>query len=125
MIKQGEGRCCPGQASTLPSSESPKSRPMIRSSGALTAACSGIWPPECSIHVVAISASKLRENIYRLLDQVLETGTPLEIERNGRKLLIIASDTPGRLSRLVRRRDVVVGDPEDLVHVDWSAEWRP
>jgi len=74
---------------------------------------------------MVISASKLRENIYRLLDQVLETGTPLEIERNGRKLLIVASDAPGRLTRLVRRPDVVVGDPEDLVHLDWSSEWKP
>ena len=28
-----------------------------------------------------VTASKLRENIYRILDQVLETGVPVEIER--------------------------------------------
>lgn len=74
---------------------------------------------------MSISASKLRENIYRLLDQVLETGVPLVIERNGRTLRIVPTEQPDRMSRLVRRPDVVVGDPEDLVHLDWSSEWRP
>lgn len=37
-----------------------------------------------------LTASKLRENIYRVLDQVLETGEPVEIERNGRRLRIVA-----------------------------------
>jgi hypothetical protein len=29
-----------------------------------------------------------------------------------------------RLSRLVNRPDVVVGDSADFVHLDWSSEWR-
>ena len=37
---------------------------------------------------MALSASKLRANVYRLLDEVLETGKPLEIERNGKTLVI-------------------------------------
>ncbi len=75
---------------------------------------------------MAITASRLRENIYRLLDGVLESGEPLEIERNGRRLRIIADDqVVARTERLVRRPDVVVGDTEDLVHLDWSSEWRP
>jgi hypothetical protein len=45
------------------------------------------------------------------------------IERNGRRLRIVADDPPSRLDRLVRRPDVVTGDPDDLVHLDWSDEW--
>jgi Antitoxin Phd_YefM, type II toxin-antitoxin system len=74
---------------------------------------------------MAMTASQLRANIYRVLDQILETGAPVEIERGGRRLRIIAIDAPSRLSRLVRRADAVNGDPEDLVHIDWSSEWRP
>ena len=37
-----------------------------------------------------LTASKLRANVYRVLDQVLETGVPVEIERHGRRLRIIA-----------------------------------
>lgn len=72
---------------------------------------------------MALTASKLRQDIYRILDEVLDTGEPVVIERNGRRLRIVAEDPPSRLDRLVRRPDVVAGDPDDLVHLDWSGEW--
>jgi Antitoxin Phd_YefM, type II toxin-antitoxin system len=72
---------------------------------------------------VILTASKLRENIYRVLDQVLETGEPVEIERNGRRLRIVADDPPARLGRLTRRPETVIGDSDDLVHLDWTGEW--
>jgi prevent-host-death family protein len=73
-----------------------------------------------------ITASKLRENVYRILDQVLETGVPVEIVRRGKKLKIVPSAGPrtSKLQNLPERPDVIVGDPEDLVHVDWSKKWR-
>ena len=71
-----------------------------------------------------LTASKLRENVYRVLDQVLETGEPAEIERNGHRLRIVADDPPSRLSRLVQRTDLVVGESDDFVHLDWSGEWK-
>jgi hypothetical protein len=30
----------------------------------------------------------------------------------------------GKLANL-KRRDCIIGDPEDLVHIDWSKEWKP
>jgi antitoxin (DNA-binding transcriptional repressor) of toxin-antitoxin stability system len=80
---------------------------------------------------VAISASELRANVYRLLDQVLETGEPLEIERGGRRLRIVPADpvppVGSELERLKGRGnpDYIVGDPEDLVHMEWSVHWNP
>jgi hypothetical protein len=74
---------------------------------------------------MVVTASELRQNIYRLLDEVLETGVPLEIERNGRRLRVIPTDAPPKLDRLVAHDDYIVGDPESLIHVDWSGEWRP
>jgi hypothetical protein len=75
---------------------------------------------------MALTASKLRENIYRILDQVLETGVPVEIERSGRILRIVVADgKTSKLDRLEAHPDAVVGDPEDLVHLDWSNEWKP
>ena len=70
-----------------------------------------------------MTASKLRQDIYRILDRVLETGEPVIVERNGRRIRITADEAPSRLDSLVRRPDVVVGDSEDLVHLDWSDEW--
>jgi len=73
---------------------------------------------------MVITASRLRENIYRLLDHVIETGEAIEIERNGHRLRIVVDDAPSKLGRLVER-DTVVGDPEELVHLDWSDQWQP
>jgi prevent-host-death family protein len=71
------------------------------------------------------SVTKLRANLYRLLDRVLETGVPVEIERHGRRLLIVPADRKGRLERLEPHDEYIGGEPGDLVHLDWSTEWRP
>lgn len=72
-----------------------------------------------------VNASQLRQDIYRLLDRVLETGEPLEIERRGRHLRVVAVDEqPARLQRISGNRDAIVGDPEELVRTDWSADWH-
>ncbi|MGL5865444.1 MAG: type II toxin-antitoxin system Phd/YefM family antitoxin [Dermatophilaceae bacterium] len=71
-----------------------------------------------------VTASALRQNVYRILDEVLATGEPVEIERHGRRLRIVPDEPTDRLGRLVRRPDIVVGDSEDFVHLDWSGEWR-
>ena len=75
-----------------------------------------------------LTASKLRANVYRVLDQVLETGIPVEIERHGRRLQIVPSggkkSRPSKLARL-KRRHVLLVPPEAIVHIDWSKEWRP
>lgn len=72
----------------------------------------------------AVTVSELRQNIYQLLDQVLESGVPLEIERKGRKLRIAPEPPRDKLDNL-KRRDCLIGDPEAIVHMDWSQEWRP
>jgi len=72
---------------------------------------------------MAMTASALRRDIYRILDRVLESGEPVVIERNGRRVRISAEDVPSRLDALVRRPEVVVGNSDDFVHLDWSNEW--
>lgn len=74
---------------------------------------------------MAMSASELRQNIYRLLDEVLETGVPLEIERKGRTLRIVPEERFSKLDRIVGREDALVGDPDDIIHMDWSKYWKP
>ena len=72
-----------------------------------------------------VTASELRQNVYKLLDQVLETGLPIEIERKGRRLRVVPADPPSKLDRIVGHDDYVPGDPEGVLHIDWFAEWRP
>ena len=72
-----------------------------------------------------IMMSEPRQNIYKLLDQVLETGVPIEIERQGRRLRIVPVESAPKLDRVVGQPDYIVGDPEDLVHTNWSDERHP
>ncbi|MBM4394094.1 MAG: type II toxin-antitoxin system Phd/YefM family antitoxin [Deltaproteobacteria bacterium] len=74
---------------------------------------------------MTLSASRLRGDLHRLLDHVLETGEPLVIERKGRRLRVVADAPRSRLARLPKRPGFVKGDPDDLIHLDWSKEWRP
>ncbi len=71
-----------------------------------------------------ITASKLRENIYNILDEVIETGVPVEVTRKGKTLKIVPENVKRirDLSKLPKR-DCIVGDPDDLVHIDWMSEW--
>lgn len=73
---------------------------------------------------MSISLTRLREDLYRLVDEVLETGKPLEITRKGRKLLLVPESPVSKLEKL-RERKTIKGNPEDLVHMDWSREWNP
>lgn len=70
-----------------------------------------------------ISASKLQSDIYRILDEVVRTGIPVEIEHDGRILEIVDKDKPKKLERLVAR-PFLNCDPEDIVHCDWLGEWK-
>ena len=73
---------------------------------------------------MSITPTQLRRNLYRLLDEVIETGTPLEVERGGRIIRIsVDGEGSSKLDRLVPH-DCIVGDPEELVHMDWSHLWE-
>lgn len=74
-----------------------------------------------------VTASQMRQDIYRLIDRVLETGEPLTIKRRDRTLRLVPDDQPpkGRLARVRTNPDVIVGDPDDLVHLDWTDTWQP
>jgi len=72
---------------------------------------------------MTITASSLRGNIYRLLDQVLETGQPIEIVRKGKLLKIISMEKRNKLDNLVKH-SCLNGDLESIVHLDWTEEWH-
>lgn len=76
---------------------------------------------------MAINATQFRENVYKLLDRVLRTGEPLEIVRKGRRLKIVPAspDSSFSLDKVEPHPDAIVGDPDDLIHMDWSTEWKP
>jgi antitoxin (DNA-binding transcriptional repressor) of toxin-antitoxin stability system len=71
---------------------------------------------------MTITASKLRENIYQILDNAIATGEPVEILRKGAVLRIVPEKRISKLANL-KKRGAFVGDPDDIVGMDWSREW--
>jgi hypothetical protein len=74
---------------------------------------------------MTITASKLRENVYRILDEALETGRPVEVIRKGKLLRIVPETRRDKLANLKKRANVFVGDVEDTIRMDWSKHWNP
>ena len=73
---------------------------------------------------MALTASKLRQDIYRILDRILDSGNPVEIKRRGRILKIVPEKPVSKFDNLIKRSILTVA-PEDIIHIDWSNEWRP
>ena len=69
-----------------------------------------------------VTPTQLRTNIYNLLDEILKTGLPLEIKKGDKKLRIVPVDEVDKLKNLISRPEVIQGDPDDLVEIDWLDE---
>jgi len=69
-----------------------------------------------------ITVTELRGNIYKLLDEVLNTGIPIEINKGGKKLKIIPVGKANKLQNLVSRPNAIKGNPDDLVGISWEKE---
>lgn len=72
-----------------------------------------------------ITPTTFRKNLYRILDEILDSGTPLDIRRKGQKLRIVPVNQKSGLHTLEAHPGTITGDPEDLVHMDWSDHWEP
>jgi hypothetical protein len=71
-----------------------------------------------------ITPSEFRRNIYNLLDKVIETGVPLEIKRKGKVEKLIIEDKPNKLEKLKKHPNVVNGDVDDLININWLENWK-
>lgn len=67
-----------------------------------------------------ITPTELRRDLYRLLDEVLDSGLPLSIHRRGRVLRLVPdSPSTSLLDRIDGNADALVGDPDDLAEWEW------
>lgn len=69
-----------------------------------------------------VTPTELRMNIYNLLDEVLQTGLPIEIKKGDRRLRIISVAKTDKFQNLVARPDVIQGDPDSLILLNWEEE---
>jgi len=75
-----------------------------------------------------MNATRLRADLYAVLDQILETGESVTIERKGRRLRIVVDEVPVQTKAKPRwpapRPEWVNGSVEDLVSISWAGAWR-
>ncbi|MBO3463771.1 type II toxin-antitoxin system Phd/YefM family antitoxin [Aetokthonos hydrillicola Thurmond2011] len=69
-----------------------------------------------------VTPTELSKNIDLLLDEVLQTGIPLEINKNGKLLKIVPMEKKDKLKNLTFKPGVIQGDPDDLVNISWEQE---
>jgi prevent-host-death family protein len=79
---------------------------------------------------MTISATKLRADLYRVIDDVIKKGVPVEVELRGRKVRIVPEEPRDKLVSLVKRPGVIVGDPGRLPRIKtfdekmWRKKWN-
>jgi len=74
---------------------------------------------------IHITATQLRKDVYRLLDQVVDSGEGIEVKRKGKRIQIVPVDPCSKLESLQAHPSTIVGDPDGFVHTDWSDSWKP
>lgn len=76
---------------------------------------------------MTLSPAELRDQFFCILDQVAETGEPVDVIVNGKKLRIVATDERTRtfaFDALTPHPESFSGNLDDVVQMDWSAEWH-
>ncbi len=72
-----------------------------------------------------MSATRLRTELFKTLDQVVAKGEAVEIERPGGTVRIVPAASDSRLARLSLHPGTVSGNPEDLASLSWEDAWQP
>ena len=72
--------------------------------------------------MASISLTSLRNQLFKVVDQVIKTGIPVDLERNGHKLKIVLVEKKSKLDNL-QPHDCIVGNPDDLVDLKVT-EWH-
>jgi hypothetical protein len=70
----------------------------------------------------SVTPTQLRSDIYNLLDEVLETGIPLEIRKGNKKLKIVPQEASDKFKNLIPRPEAIKGSPEELAEISWEEE---
>jgi hypothetical protein len=74
---------------------------------------------------IRITATRLRTQLFRTLDQVLATGDPVEIQRPGGSVRIVSDTAARRLASLTPHPGTINGNADDLASLSWEQAWKP
>ena len=71
-----------------------------------------------------MSLTALRNQLFKVIDEAIRSGIPVEIERKGHKLKIVPEEVKSKLDNL-KSHDCIVGNPDDLIDLkvmEWEEE---
>ncbi len=80
---------------------------------------------------MTLTLEQFQKDALPWLSKLNQTGETLLLVAGDQKFEVRAAPSPPSvdevvdLQKLLPKRDIIIGDPEDLVHLDWSSEWRP
>lgn len=72
-----------------------------------------------------LTATELRAKIYRVIDEVAETGVEQEVRRGETSVRIVPSAPAGARLKNLRRRNALNCTPDELVATSWEDAWAP
>ena len=67
------------------------------------------------------SVSSARQNLFGIMNEVLNKGIVVEIEKRGQSALLMKAEKVSKSERL-RGKDWIIGDPDELVNLK-VGEW--
>ncbi len=71
---------------------------------------------------MAITTTELRQDIFRILDSVIELGRPVSVQRKGHIVQLVPTKKKSKLENLKAHQ--FSDEPlEAFDHIDWSNEW--
>ena len=71
-----------------------------------------------------INAAEFRQNVYKFLEEVIKTGKPLVILKEGKKLQLSPYlEEKSEKRSFFKKKDSQVKDSDEHIHVDWSEDW--
>jgi antitoxin (DNA-binding transcriptional repressor) of toxin-antitoxin stability system len=70
-----------------------------------------------------ITASQLRQNIYQILDRIIEKGEVVEIKRKGTIIKLVPETKKSKIERL--KENHFSNEPaEAFESIDWTGTWK-
>lgn len=70
-----------------------------------------------------LTPTELRRDVYRILDEVLRTGRPRQVVRDGKSVLLVPLGAPRFDWDELPRRHATDLSAEELAEVSWEGEW--
>jgi PHD/YefM family antitoxin component YafN of YafNO toxin-antitoxin module len=69
-----------------------------------------------------LSLTTLQNDLLKMIDKVLETGIPIEIERHGRKIMIVEVKSPQSITKRLTAKPLFTNEIDFDTPTEW--EWN-